>query len=600
MDGTLGLVDGKRIVIDDPQSLPIALRLQSALVKAGLHWAIVVSNLALKDDEIGARLTIDRSLSSESYQLNIDRFIRITGGTHAGVFYGTCTLIQLLEQMDGTLPRLYIDDFPAFPVRGVMLDISRDKVPTMETLYHLVDMLASWKINQIQLYTEHTFAYVRHAVVWEFASPMSGQEIIELDQFCRERYIDLVPNQNSFGHMHRWLQHDAYRYMGETPDVDELELARGWVIPSPFSLSPAIADSLPFVDSLFDELLPHFTSRLFNVGCDETFDLGLGQSKYLVETQGKGRVYLTFLREILKAAQKRNVTPMFWADLVVEHPELVPELPHDVIALVYGYDADHPFDEQARRCAEANIPFYVCPGTSTWLSLFGRVPTSIGNIRNAAMSGLARGAIGLLNTDWGDNGHHQFLFASYSGFAYSAALGWNTSTEPDLSAALDLFAFNDRSGKTGQLMIDAGSAYLIPDDLPHLLGAPMVAALYRPLDELRESSWFGKANQERGFSLEELRYAMETIQSMRVSAQLPDPHIADEFEWSKRLWLHGAERLCLAVGDSSAKSAAAMVQDMRDLLDQYPSLWLRRNRQGGLTDSMAKLEKLIGEYSSLS
>ena len=52
-----------------------------------------------------------------------------------------------------------ITDWPDYPQRGVMLDISRDKVPSMETLYQLIDLLASWKINQLQLYTEHTFAY---------------------------------------------------------------------------------------------------------------------------------------------------------------------------------------------------------------------------------------------------------------------------------------------------------------------------------------------------------------------------------------------------------------------------------------------------------
>src|SRR2546428_658255 len=77
----------------------------------------------------------------------------------------------------GRIPCVDIVDWPDFPVRGAMLDISRDKVPRMKTLYRLVDWLASLKINQLQLYTEHTFAYSKHRVVWKDASPMTPQEI---------------------------------------------------------------------------------------------------------------------------------------------------------------------------------------------------------------------------------------------------------------------------------------------------------------------------------------------------------------------------------------------------------------------------------------
>src|SRR5262249_28500336 len=112
----------------------------------------------------------------------------------AGRFYAEMTLRQIRRQ--GIAPVGDIEDWPEFPVRGVMLDISRDKVPTMETLFGLVDELAEWKINHLELYMEHTFAYRNHRVVWEHASPMTGAEIRQLDSYCRERFIELVPNQN--------------------------------------------------------------------------------------------------------------------------------------------------------------------------------------------------------------------------------------------------------------------------------------------------------------------------------------------------------------------------------------------------------------------
>ena len=67
-----------------------------------------------------------------------------------------------------------------------MLDISSDKVPTMGTLKQLVEILEKFNYNQLQLYTEHTFAYSKHEAVWKDASPMTAQEEIGRAS-CRER-----------------------------------------------------------------------------------------------------------------------------------------------------------------------------------------------------------------------------------------------------------------------------------------------------------------------------------------------------------------------------------------------------------------------------
>ena len=70
-----------------------------------------------------------------------------------------------------------------------MLDISRDKVPTMATLLALVDKFAGWKLNHVELYLEHTFAYRNHEEVWAQASPMTGEDILKIDAFCRDRFV---------------------------------------------------------------------------------------------------------------------------------------------------------------------------------------------------------------------------------------------------------------------------------------------------------------------------------------------------------------------------------------------------------------------------
>ena len=116
---------------------------------------------------------------AQGYRLSVKaEGITIAGDDAAGAYYGAQTLAQLLQTYGKSLPLLVIEDYPDFPARGVMLDISRDKVPSMETLYGLIDWLATLKINQFQLYTEHTFAYRNHPTVWANASPITAEQIL--------------------------------------------------------------------------------------------------------------------------------------------------------------------------------------------------------------------------------------------------------------------------------------------------------------------------------------------------------------------------------------------------------------------------------------
>ena len=408
-----------------PQSLVFAAqRFQQALIEhAGLHWPIAAGATATDQVGLALRLAPDRIAQPEGYELvvEVDR-ITIAAHDEAGVFYGVCTLSQLLDTLtDLTLPGLRIEDWPDFPARGVMLDISRDKVPTLETTKQLIDRLASWKINQFQLYTEHTFAYRRHPDVWAKASPFTGEDILELDAYCRERFVELVPNQNSFGHMHRWFEHPQYLELAEAPDGFEFPWGHS---AEPFSLNPTDPRSLDLVTGLFDELLPHFTSKQFNVGCDETFDVGQGRSRAECDRVGAGRVYLDYLRKVYAEVKARDHIMQFWGDIIVQYPELIPELPQDAIALEWGYEANHPFDEHGAHFARAGLPFYLCPGTATWNSLGGRTTNALGNLQSAAENGLKHGAAGILNTEWGDNGHWQTLPINYLGYGMGAAYSW--------------------------------------------------------------------------------------------------------------------------------------------------------------------------------
>src|SRR5262249_35508562 len=203
--------------------------------------------------------------------------------------------------------------------RGYMLDVSRDRVPTLETVWELVELCESLRVNQLQLYTEHTFAYREHPEVWRDASPFTAEEIRTVDGWCAARGIELVPNQNGFGHMERWLRHPRYAPLAE--------LGEG--APGPGSTLAPTPDAVALVRGLYAELLPNFSSHQVNIGCDEPFELGRGRSKERCERDGKGRVYLDYVSQLFSGLQAEGRTVQFWGDIIGQHPELIPELPRE-------------------------------------------------------------------------------------------------------------------------------------------------------------------------------------------------------------------------------------------------------------------------------
>jgi hexosaminidase len=570
---------------------------------AGVRWEIVVGE---NYPGAGLQLHIDSTMThSQGYTLDSGSApITIHGSDEAGVLYGVYTLRQIIQQYGTKLPGLHIEDWPDFPVRGVMLDISRDKVPTLHTILKLVDQLASWKINQLQLYMEHTFAYRHHPEVWAKATPFTGEEILELDAYCRERHIELVPNQNSLGHMERWLKLERYLPLAESPDGFEFP----WGGHSePTTLNPLDPGSIELVTSLYDELLPHFSSRKFNVGGDEPWELGKGKSKSEVEARG-GRVYLDYLMKLYQETTKRGRQMQFWGDIIVHYPDLVPELPKDITAMLWGYEggeaAEAEWERQCKMVADAGVPFYVCPGTSSWNSLAGRTENTIDNCRITARKGLEYGAVGYLITDWGDNGHWQPLPVSYLGFAFGTGVSWcyETNHDLDMPRALDLFAFEDKAEIMGKLAYNLGNVYLQYGP-PHINGSGLVYALQTSKDNIETQHM--PPMEERRAMIEQLRSISNHLNDImrpinQAAIKRSDaPLIRAEFQQVTNLLQHSIRRLLLLLGEED-HAPDELRAELTGLIEQQRTIWLGRNRPGGLDDSIGRFKKLLDEYDHLA
>jgi hypothetical protein len=546
----------------------------------------------------------------EGYAITIDRKgVRVEFREASGLGVAMATMRQLLRQYGRRLPCLKIRDWPDFARRGVMLDISRGRVPKLETLLELVGHLADFKINEFQLYTEHTFAYRHYPSVWQSWGALTGEEIRKLDARCQQLGIDLVPNQNSFGHLEHFLEQQQFKKLAEVsrPYADRKFVRR------PSTLAPNHPGTLLFLRGLYDELLPNFSSQYFNVGCDETWGLGRGQSKKLCETKGQSRVYLDFLKQIHREVSARGKRMMFWGDIILKYPKLIPELASfetppsggsdrrtesplppeggvpSLVALNWGYEADHPFDREAALFAKAKIPFYVCPGTSTWQTLIGRHDNALVNLRAAAQAGRRHGAIGYLITDWGDGGHPQPLAVSYLPYLAGASLSWCAKTfdEANLIPVLSRDVFKDPTGNTAKAAFALGRAhrklkFTAPNETP--LGTVIAA----PPPGQRELFCRNGLKHYTQISGKNIRAALKEIEKQRALLKHAGPPkatiLALELDLAARMAAQSCQFMlwqqAQAAGNISEarRLARTGIRELRKLEKDFNAYWPLRNK----------------------
>jgi hypothetical protein len=519
----------------------------------------------------------------------------ITGARHA-----LSTLRQLMRRFDRRLPAMMIEDEPAFVVRGVMLDVSRCRVPTMATLLSTLEMLAGLKVNHVQLYTEHTFAYRGHEAAWIGASPITPAEIKRLDAQARSLGIELAANQNCFGHLHRWLNLPAYQHLAETTGQWMFDL---WPRSGPFSLCPTDPASAAFVAGLLDQLAPVFSSPLINIGCDETYDIAYGRSAEAVRQRGRATVYLEFVKSIVRMCRERRKRPMFWADIVLHEPSIIKDVPEDLLGLCWGYEADAPFAQWLETFAAARRTAWVCPGTSSWRTFFGRSSERTGNIASAIEAAQKHDETtvgGVLTCDWGDEGHRQQWPISAVGIAHGASASWNTQHARRLPlGAVSLHALNDPTLQAAEFiervsMADApiraiGAGFSVAGKTGPLRNASaLFCDLHYGLAEVREIG-----------TLSQWRAVADTLAAERVPGGLR-PRLADQLGHALEVSRLAAARALARRyrGGVSRAARDVLCEQLRGVIGEHRRLWLIDSRSGGLEESAGKYEAVLKRMES--
>lgn len=337
--------------------------------------------------------------------------LTVVGATGAGVFYGAQTVKQLVDGSGASavLHRARIRDWPAMRYRGLHDDLSRGPVPTLDFQKKQIRTFAAYKINVYSPYFEQSLAYASNPLPAPPNGAMSREDVRSLVAYAKQYHIDVIPEQEAFGHLHHLLKYELYSPLGETP--------HGHV------LAPGQPGSMDLIKQMFAEIDTLFPSRFIHLGADETFELGRGQTAARVDSVGLGAVYLGFLQQIEQALRPMGKRFLFWGDIAQNSPDLVKTLPKDMIAVAWEYDPAPRFDRLITPFTQAGLETWVAPGANNWNRVWPNFANALANIQGFVRDGQRLGATGVLNTTWDDDGEALFNDTWYA-VLFGAAAGW--------------------------------------------------------------------------------------------------------------------------------------------------------------------------------
>ena len=508
----------------------------------------------------------------------------------------------MLLRGKGSLPHVHIEDKPDLPRRGYMLDISRGRKPKMETIKTMIDFRAALKYNEFQLYMEgDCFKYAAYPEETAHFDCLTPEDIRELDAYCQERFIDLVPNQNSFGHMYTWLKKPNFHHLGLFEREDEV----------PSTLNPLLPESFEFVCNLYASLLPHFTSEYVNIGLDEAYGLGRYQIEEYCREKGKDVVFMEWLNKLndhIKSAYGKKV--MFWADMIYNYPQSYHMVPKDAIALEWGYELiqSQRMTDHCIAYRNAGVRYYVCPSVNTHGSLTSRMDVTTFNIHTSAELAVEYGAEGLLLTDWGDGGHPQSWVWSMTPIALSGQYGWNTGKPQDGESFKADFirnaeVFTDEvffsGANVSRLMYRMANYYLLEPERVHVC-TMSAKQLSLPLHETRYAHLFDMKDSGDDFYFDNVtdyvRRVMADIEKLDF-----DELLKREIRLTAQLVEAGSELCKIKLHPQQSVAEAHALADMIDqILPEYVEIWNIRNYEMGIERFLSQLKARRDELRALT
>jgi len=558
---------------------------------------------------------LKQSSGDPQVKLNDEGYVLIVGASHvivagrtaAGTFYGMQTLKQLVrgDGADAYVPGAKVVDWPTMRWRAVSDDISRGPVPTVDYIKRQIRTEAAFKLNMHSFYMEHTFASESHPLIGPPGGSLTPAEIRELVTYARRYHVELVPEQQTFGHLHKALRLEKYADLAETPYGDVL--------------SPQQEGSYKLVADWYRELNELFPGRFFHIGADETFELGEGQSREAAKARGVGAIYFEHLNRVRDVLKPYNRRLMFWGDIALHHPDLIGNIPKDMIVMNWQYGARDDFASSINPFKDAGLEQFVCPGAQNWNQVFPNLEAATKNITNFVRDGQKAGAIGMMNTTWDDDGEGLFEATWYS-IVLGAAASWQEGTvdvdkfDHDFDWAFfrhegDQFVKAERTLGSINAQLGAGTTdellWRDPFTTQFQNQARNLAERTRKMRLMVEDVTASLLRNEKG-----ARRNSTAIASMRLAAQRFDhlgrrmqvvQRFSDQY-WDAYLNLgdRAKTRKLRYYSGAIYNNLREMAEEVSILRESYRQEWLAENRPYWLDSVSARYDQMISIWLSKS
>lgn len=538
--------------------------------------------------------------TSEDYLLQITpESIVIQAPERPGLLHGLQTLRQLIRANrtpDG-IPCLTLRDWPSLRWRCFQDDLTRGPSSTLDTLKREASLGSYFHLNLFTYYMEYQYAFKKHPLIGPKDGSLQPDDLQTLIDYAKPLGIDVLGNQQSFGHFGAILRHEKYASLRENSDV----------------ITPAKEETYQLLDDLYSEVCPLLPFEMFNVCCDETDGLGTGPSKALSQKIGVGGVYVRHLRRIHDLLQsKYHKRMMMWGDIILQHPDHLKDIPKDTVMLTWGYDARASFEDQILPFAKSGYQFFICPGVSNWSRILPDFAIATTNIRNFVRDGAKHGALGMLNTSWEDDGEALKGYIWHA-HAFAAECAWNASTtDPaDFNRRLGAVLFGEKGNHFGQAIELLAKTHSLPGmkgmnnsrfwDFDFIL-AQDPAAIQSSANQL----------------LALVRPAIEHLQACQrdatINADLLDAFLfgARRMELLAQRMLDGLEATqAYAQARQSPKPQAltlldrteSLIRRTRDAHDalrrQFSTLWLKESKPYALDWTIKRYDAAIARYDEI-
>ena len=358
------------------------------------------------------RLSFLPEMEPEGYILQIDpQQIAIIGKTDPGLFYGVVTLIQLTRKSNNrTLQAIQIRDWPTLKFRGISDDMARGQVPTLKEMKKIIRFSAFYKMNTYMPYLEDLFTSKKYPSIGKNHGRLIPKEIRELQDYARKYYVQIIPIFELLGHCENILIQPKFEHLAEFPGAA--------------SLSTTNPQTYTFLQNIIREQASLWKSPYFHAGLDESWDVGKGESKPLVERYNTAVVHAEHYKKLYQMLKKQGKTMIMYGDIILRNPEILTQLPKDIIIMDWHYHAsdDFPSVELFQRTGRK---FLISPGISDWRRIFPDFTKALVNIKYYTQKGALYGALGSIVSTWGDYGGANFKELDWLGFGYAAACAWN-------------------------------------------------------------------------------------------------------------------------------------------------------------------------------